>query len=128
MVLGDHENNGPEFVLVTPCRKDLPFAFGSRFGSGNLLDILYAEPVSLANLPRACILVRKSPADKFEVFSARRIGEDRNSRRDAAFDEVGRFQRSRTAGIGGYDNDFGRPNRFVDDERRSCGSQNSLPN
>jgi hypothetical protein len=82
----------------------------------------------LANLFCAFIFVREPPADEFKVFSARRVGKNCDSRRDAAFHEVRCFERARAAGIKRYDNDVSDPNRFVDDERPSSGSQDWLPN
>ena len=61
-------------------------------------------------------------------FSTRRIGKNRNSRRDAALHEIRRFERPRAAGIKRYDDDVGGRDRFVNNERPSCGSQNRLPN
>src|SRR5262249_46847701 len=46
-----------------------------------------------ANLPCTRIFVREPPADELVVFSTRRVGKDRNSRRDAALHEVRRFER-----------------------------------
>jgi hypothetical protein len=54
--------------------------------------------------------------------------KNRNSRRDAALHEIRRFERPRAAQTRYYDDDVGRCEWFVDDERPSCGSQNLLPN
>ena len=62
------------------------------------------------------------------VFSTRRVGKNRNARRDAAFDEVRRFERARAAGSKRYDDDVSGRDWLADDERPSCGSQNRLPN
>ena len=86
-------------MLVAPWRKHLTFTFGSNVGSGDLHDIRHAKPPQLANLPCARILVREPPADELVVFSTRRVGKNRNSRRDAALHEVCRFERPRAAGI-----------------------------
>ena len=115
-------------MLVAPSRKHLGFTFGSNVGSGDLHDIRHAKPSQLANLPCTRILVREPPADELVVFSTRRVGKNRNSRRDAALHEIRRFKRPRAAGIKRYDDDVGGRDRFVDDERPSCGSQNRLPN
>ncbi len=115
-------------MLVAPAGKDLPFTFGSSFGSGNFHDVFCTQPFQLANLFCALILVRESPPNEFEIFSARGISKDRNMRCDAAFDEVGRLERSGAARVKRYDNHISDPNRFVDDERPSCGSQHRLPN
>ena len=114
-------------MLVAPWRKHLTFTFGS-IDSGDLHDIRHAKRPQLANLPCARILVRESPADELVVFSTRRVGKNRNACRDAAVHEVRRFERPRAAGIKRYDDDVGGRDRFVDDERQSCGSQNRLPN
>ena len=115
-------------MLVAPWRKHLGFTFGSNVGSGDLHDIRHAKPPQLANLPCTRILVREPPADELVVFSTRRVGKNRNSRRDAALHEIRRFKRPRTAGMKRYNDDVGGRDRFVDDERPSCGSQNWLPN
>jgi len=115
-------------MLVAPWRKHLGFTFGSNVGSGDLHDIRHAKPSQLANLPCSRIFVREPPADELVVFSTRRVGKDRNSRRDAALHEIRCFERPRTAGTKRYDYDVGGRDRFVDDERPSCGSQNRLPN
>ena len=85
-------------MLVAPRGKHLAFAFGSGFGYGDLHDIRHAKPPQLANLPCASILVREPPADELVVISTRRIGKNRNARRDAALHEVCRFERPRAAG------------------------------
>ena len=115
-------------MLVAPWRKRLAFSFGSDVGSGDLHHIRHAKPSQLTNLPCSRIFVRESPADELVVFSTRRVGKDRNSRRDAALHEIGRFERPRTAGIKRYDDDVSGRDRFVDDERPSCSSQNRIPN
>jgi hypothetical protein len=123
-----HEHNGSEPMLVAPWRKRLAFSFGSDVCSGDLHHICDAKPSQLTNLPCSRIFVRESPADELVVFSTRRVGKDRNSRRDAALHEIRGFERPRTAGIKRYDDDVGGRDRFVDDKRPSCGSQNRLPN
>ena len=116
-------------MLVAPCRKHLGYTFGCfSIGSRDLHDIRHAKPPQLANLPCARILVREPPADELVVLSTRRVAKNRNSRRDAALHEVCRFERPRAAGIERYDDDVGGRDRFVDDERPSCRSQNRLPN
>ena len=85
-------------MLGAPWRKHLAFAFGSSFGSGDLHDIRHPKPPQLANLSCASILVREPPADELVVVSTRRIGKNRNARRDAALHEVRRFERARAAG------------------------------
>ena len=115
-------------MLVAPWRKHLIFSFGSSFGYGDLHDIRDAKPPQLANLPCGPILIREPPADELVIISTRRVGKNRYSRRDAALHEVCRFERPRAAGIRRYDDDVGGHDRFVDDERPSCGSQNRLPN
>jgi hypothetical protein len=52
-------------------------------GFGDLHDIRHAKPLQLANLLCAPILVREPPTDELAVFSTRRVGKNRNSRRDA---------------------------------------------
>ena len=128
VVPSGHGYNRSELMLVAPWRKHLTFTFGSNFGSGDLNDIRHAEPPQLVNLPCARILIREPPPDELVVFSTRRVGKNRNSRRDAALHEVCRFERPRAVGIKRYDDDVGGRDRFVDDERPSCGSQNLLPN
>jgi hypothetical protein len=115
-------------MLVAPWRKRLAFSFSSDVGSGDLHHIRHAKPPQLTNLPCSRIFVREPPADELVVFSTRRVGKDRNSRRDAALHEIRRFECPRTAGIKRYDDDVGGRDRFVDDKRPSCCSQNRLPN
>ena len=115
-------------MLVAPWRKHLAFAFGSSFGSGDLHDIRHPKPPQLANLSCASILVREPPADELVVVSTRRIGKNRNARRDAALHEVRRFERARAPGSTRYDDDVGGRDWLVDDERPSCGPQNRFPN
>src|SRR6516165_11007877 len=81
VVPSGHKHDGSGLMLVAPWRKHLAFAFGSSFGSGDLQDIRHAKPPQLANLSRASILVRESPADELVVFPARRVGKNRNARR-----------------------------------------------
>jgi hypothetical protein len=128
VVPSDHEHNGLELVLIAPSRKNLTFTFCSTFGSVDLHDVCHAKPPQLPNLPCPCVLVREPPADELEVLSTWRVAKNRNPRRDAALHEVRRFEPSRAAGLKRYDNDVSDPDRFVDDERPSCGSQNWLPN
>src|SRR6516164_11301162 len=116
-----------EPMLVAPRRKQLGFTFGSNVASGDLQDIRHAKPPQLADLPCTRILVRQPPADELVVFSTRRAGKNRNSRRDAALHEIRSFERPRAAGTKRYDDDVSGRDRFVDDERPSCGSQNRLP-
>jgi len=84
VVPSGHEHNGSELMLVTPWRKHLTFTFGSDVGPGDLHDIRHTKPPKLAHLPCARILVREPPADELVVCSTRRVGKNRNSRRDAA--------------------------------------------
>jgi hypothetical protein len=121
------QHNGPELILVTPWREHFTFTFGSSVGSGDLHDIRHTKPTQLANLHCSRILVWEPPADEFLAFYTRRVLKNRNSFRDAAENEIRRFEHSGTAGIRRYDNDIGRRDRFIDDERPSCGSQNGLP-
>src|SRR6516165_5168349 len=93
VVPSGHEHNGLEPMLVAPWRKHLGFTFGSNVGSGDLHDIRHAKPPQLANLPCTRILVREPPADELVVFSTRRVGKNRNSRRDAALHEIRCFER-----------------------------------
>src|SRR6516162_2822599 len=115
-------------MLVTPRWKHLAFTFGPNVASRDLNDIGYAKRSQLANLPCGGILVRKSAADELMVFSARRVGKNRNSCRDAALHEIRRFERPRAHGPSRYDNKLRGRDRLVDDERPSCGSQSRLPN
>ena len=80
-------------MLVAPWRKHLGLTFASSVGSGDLHDIRHAKPSQLANLPCTRILVREPPADELVVFSTRRVGKNRNSRRDAALHEIRCFER-----------------------------------
>jgi hypothetical protein len=86
-------------MLVAPRRKHLSFTFGSNVSSGNLHDIRHAKRAQLANLPCAPILVREPSTDELVVFSAGRVGKNRNARRDAIVHEVCRFEGPRTAGV-----------------------------
>jgi hypothetical protein len=72
----------------------MAFAIGSSFAFGDLHNIRHAKQSQLANLPCAAILVREPSADELVVISARRVGKNRNARRDALFHEVGRFERA----------------------------------
>jgi hypothetical protein len=108
-------------------RENLGFTFGSTFSSGDLYDIHHAQPPQLANLTCARINVREPPADELVVFSTRRVGKNRNSRQDAALHEVRRFEHPRAAGIKRFNDEVCRRQRFVDNERPSCGSQSWLP-
>src|SRR6516225_8248130 len=105
VVPSGHEYNGSEPMLVAPWRKHLGFTFGSNVGSGDLHDISHAKPSQLANLPCSRIFVREPSADELVVFSTRRVGKDRNSRRDAALHEIRRFERPRAADTRYYDDD-----------------------
>jgi hypothetical protein len=126
----------PKIKPSEPCRQKtaclLPDSCLDRLifnvSSGDLHDIRHAKPPQLANLPCARILVREPSADELVVFSSRRVGKNRNARRDAVLHEVCRFERPRAAGIKRYDDDVAGRDRFVDHERPSCGSQNRLPN
>jgi hypothetical protein len=115
-------------MLVAPSWKHLDFTLGPCVGFGNLNDIRDTKRPQLANLPCGPILVRKPPADELMVFSTRRIGKNRNSRRDAALHEVRRFECTRAIGIKRYYDDVSGRHWFIDDERPSYGSQNRLPN
>jgi len=128
VVPSGHEHNRSELMLVAPWWKHLTFTFGSNVGSGDLHDIRHAKRPQLANLPCAPILVREPPADELVVFATRRVAKNRNSLCDAALHEVRRFERPGAAGLRRYDDDVGGRDRFVDDERPSCGSQSRLPN
>ena len=121
-----HDHDGPKLMLVAPGRKHLTFALGSSVGPGYAHDVGHAEPLQLANLPSPCILVGESSPDEFVIFSTRGIGENRNSRRDAALHEVRCFERPGTAGVSRYDDDIGGRDGIVDDERPSCGPQDRL--
>ena len=86
-------------MLVAPWRKHLTFSFGSNVGSGDLHDIGDAKPPQLTNLPCGPILIREPSANELVIFSTRRVGKNRHSRRDAALHEVCCFERPRAAGI-----------------------------
>ena len=122
-----YEHNRSVLTLVAPWRKNLAFAFGSIAGSRDLHDIRHSKRLQLAYLTRARILVREPPANELVVFSTRRIGKNRNARRDAALHEVSSLERPSPAGIKRYDDDIRGLDRPIDDERPSCGSQNPLP-
>src|ERR1700757_1243772 len=107
VVPSGYEHKGSEPMLVAPWRKPLAFSFGSDVGSGDLHHIRHAKPSQLTNLPRSRIFVREPPADELVVFSTRRVGKDRNSRRDAALHEIRRFERPRAADTRYYDDDVG---------------------
>jgi hypothetical protein len=128
VVPSGYQHNGSELMLVAPWRKHLTFTFGSSVGSGDLHDICHAKQLQLANLHCTRIHVRKPPTDELEVFYTRRVAKNRNSHRDAALHEVGRFQHPRAIRLRGYDDDICGRDRFIDDERPACGSQNRLPN
>src|ERR1700730_654463 len=123
VVPSGYEHNGSEPMLVAPWRKRLAFSFGSDVGSGDLHHIRHAKPSPLTNLPCSRIFVREPPADELVVFSTRRVGKDRNSRRDAALHEIRRFTRPRTAGMKRYNDDVGGRDRLVDRELTSRGSE-----
>ena len=116
-------------MLGAPWRKHLAFAFGSSFGSGDLHDIRHPKPPQLANLSCASILVREPPADELVVVSTRRIGKNRNARRDAALHEVRRFERARAAGSTS-DTTMMSAGAIgsLTTRRPSCGPQNRFPN
>ena len=128
VVPSGHEYNGSELMLVAPRRKHVSFTLRSIVRSGDLQDIRHAKPPQLANLLCARILVREPPANELVVFSTRRVGKNRNACCNTALHEVRRFERPRAAGSKRYDDDVGGHDRFVDNERPSCGSQNRLPN
>src|SRR5271170_3267329 len=88
MVISRHDHDGPELMLVAPAWKHLAFTLGSGVGPGYPQDVGHAQPLQLANLPSARIIVGESAPDEFVIFSARRVGENRNSLRDAALHEV----------------------------------------
>jgi len=96
-------------MLVTTWWEHLTF----QLGSGDLHDIRHAKPTQLANLPCSRILVWEPPADEFLVFVTRRVLKNRNSFRDAAQNEIRRFEHPGTAGIRRDDNDIGRRDRFM---------------
>jgi hypothetical protein len=122
VVPSSDEHNGSELMLVAPWRKHLGFTSSSGVGSGDLHNIHHPKRPQLANLPCGRILVREPSADELVVFSTRRVGKNRNSRRDAALHEVCRFERPRAAGIERHDYNVGGSDRLVNDERPSCGS------
>jgi len=115
-------------MLVGPRRKYLALTFRSSFGPGDLNDIRYAKPLQLSYLPFGSILVRQPSSYELKIFSTRRVCKDRNSCRNASLDQVRRFQRTRAAGIGRYNDDICRHNRFGRDERPSRGSQYRISN
>jgi hypothetical protein len=78
-------------MLIAPQWKHPAFTFRSGFGSGDLNHIRHTKPPQLADSPCTFILVREPPADKFVVFSTRRVSKNRDARRDAGLDEVRRF-------------------------------------
>src|SRR2546423_14809016 len=84
VVPSGHEHNGSEPMLVAPWWKRLAFSFGSNVGSADLHHIRHAKPSQLTNLTCSRIFIREAPADELVVFSTRRVGKDRNSRRDTA--------------------------------------------
>jgi len=128
MVASCHKYDRSELMLVGPRWKDVAFTFRSSFGPGNLNDIRYAKPPQLAHLPCGSILVRQPSSYKFKILSTRRVCEDRDSRRDAALDQVRCFQRTRASGISRNNDDICWRKWLVDHKRPSCGSQNGIPN
>src|SRR3984893_14776483 len=113
VVPSGHEHNGSEPMLVAPWRKYLSSTFGSNVGSGDLPALRPANPPQVARPPCPRILVREPPADELVVFSTRRVGKNRTSRRDAALHEIRRFERPRAAGIKRDDDDVGGRDRVV---------------
>jgi len=109
-------------MLVAPGWKYFAFGLRSSFGPRNLNDLRHAKPSQLANLPCGSILVGESSAYELKVFSTRRIRKNRNAPRDAALDQVRRFQRTRALGIGRYSDHICGREWLVDDKRPSCGS------
>ena len=112
-------------MLIAPLRKHLRLrTFVFNVGSLDLHDILHAKRSQLASLPFGCIFVRQSPPNELEVFfTQRRGGKNRNSRRDAALNEVRRFECAHAPCIKRYDNHVGGRDRVADDKRPSRGSQ-----
>ena len=75
-------------MLVAPRWKHLTFSSSSNVCSGDLHNIRDAKPPQLVNLLCGPILIRESPADELVIFSTRRVGKNRYSRRDAALHEM----------------------------------------
>src|SRR5947209_703597 len=103
MVLGRHEHDGTDRMLVGPWCKNFALASGPRFISGNLQDIGDTKPSELPDLPGRQVLIGKSASNEFEIFPARWIGENGNAGCDTATHEVGRLQHTRAARIVGDD-------------------------
>jgi hypothetical protein len=86
-------------MLIAPCPEHLGFTLGANAGLGNLHDIRYTKRPQLADLPCTRVLVREPAADELMVFAARRVGENRNSRRNPALHEISRFESTGAAGV-----------------------------
>ena len=100
VISGGHEHDGPECLLVAPWRKNLAFTFGSSFVSVGIFTTSVTPSHPSCRICLAAeILVGQPPANELEIFPARRVGKNRNPRRDAAMHEVGRLQRPGAAGI-----------------------------
>jgi hypothetical protein len=128
MVGCGYEYNRSKIMLITPRGEHLAYAPGSRIRSRNSQDVGHAERSQLAYLSRARIFVRKSAPDEFPIFSAWRIGKNRDLLRDTISNKVSSFERSGTAGIKRHDDNVSRTNWFVDDKRPSHGFQNRHAN
>ena len=89
------------------------------------MSVTPSEP-QLANLPCAAILVRKSAANKLMVFAAWRIHKDGHSLRYAAMHEVRCFDSPGAGRIQRYDDNIGRRDRVLGNERPTRCSQDWL--
>ncbi len=92
VILGSHEHDGPEMMLVAPRWKHPTFIVTS-IDSGDFDHIGYAKQPQPANLPRPLILVRKPPANELLVCFRWNVSEDPNSLCNTAMHKVGRFER-----------------------------------
>src|SRR5262249_8283281 len=122
VVSGCHEHDGLELMLGTPLRKKLGFIFGSNGESRKLHKIAHTKPSQLANLPCGRILIGEPSADELVVLSTWRVAENRDSRRDSAFQEIGRFKCPLTGRIERYDDNVGGRHRLIHDKDPSGGS------
>ncbi|MBZ5608043.1 MAG: hypothetical protein LAP38_07295, partial [Acidobacteriia bacterium] len=125
-----HHHDRAIMVLVAPDRKHFPLFLASGRTSWDSLHVVDAKRLELASGNLGNILVGNSAAEKLAVHDAvRGIGENRDARRHALVDQVGRLERPGAIGINGNDDDVGGlDGELVQNKCPSGRPQNLRPN
>jgi hypothetical protein len=128
VIPGGHHDDRAKPLLITPASKYGAFTFSSGYIPRNLVDVLNSQRSESSNRPGGAIFIWGSATDELALYFIRGVSEDTNSRGHSVVNEIGSFKFSSSIGLARNDNNVSGPDVLVDNERRSGGAQNRVPN